>query len=384
VSEPELLLIAKLSFTPSYLRSIQKTLMKRLGRINQAVVPCRKALEILEFLLKAGPEAVLATVQQAQGVLRTVVNSRIQTFENHREYIAESQARDLANKTLALAGDSAQLETARADGARLRDRIAAFPLDPELLEYLRAFAEKEAKDGRRFDAIPATVGAYQATPAGTSARPPPAAGRASPTRAQAAFDSDSGNDDELDFDPRARAKPQPPDPTGRSPQAAQPDPFRQAPPAPDPFGQPPSPRPSAGGWAPQFAPQAGGYSQGQAGGYPQAQASGYPSQGRAPSPGVDDLLFGPAAQPKAQPPPAAPQPPQDQMAGVILDLSAPSAYEPQQQRPASPRQGGGMLDEFGDLAQIDLHQRRTQAYGRPDQARGSGPTLAGGNRGFPG
>jgi hypothetical protein len=108
-----------------------------------------------------------------------------------------------------------------------------------------------------------------------------------------------------------------------------------------------------------------------------------------PTVSADDLLFGPvpgqqqapAPPPQPQPQPQ-PQPPQDRYAGMVFDLSAPGAAQQYQQQAGRQQQGparqGGMFDEFGDLASIDLSGRRRAAYGRPDQAtRGAGPTLGG-------
>jgi hypothetical protein len=370
ITEPELLTIVRLSNRPSYLASIQKTVWKRCARLADAAVPCRKALEILEFLVRHGPENAISIVQHGSGVLQSVVNSHQQTFENHREYLAESQARNLASTLLAIANDARRLADLRAAGEAVRARAASFPLDPQLIQLLQAFAEKEVREGRQYDFPPGDAGFPP--PADSAFRAPASPTWSPPSRPAPKSDSDDG---ELDFDPRAAAR--------SPPRAHSQGIYSPATPV-----TPVTPTLSAGGWrapassAPPSAVGGWGAPQDRAfGGQPQSPSEADffgapPTPQRASSQAMtDDLLLGPA-------PPPLPQAPRDEMAGVILDLSVPLTPAAHGQQPPGSPSRGGMLDQFGDLAQLDLHDPRPR-YGRPDQTRGSGQTLGVASPGFP-
>ena len=94
---------------------------------------------------------------------------------------------------------------------------------------------------------------------------------------------------------------------------------------------------------------------------------------------ADDLLFGSPTPQPAQPMGMQAQPaPMDN----FIDLSGPApAPAPMQAQPAQQQQkkAGGMLDEFGDLVNLNLRGNEERRYGAAGmQQRGAGQTLGGG------
>jgi hypothetical protein len=442
VTDAELMTIAKLSANPSYLASIRKTLWKRFVRVNEDPVCTRKAIEIFDYLVRYGHEGVLTIAQQAPVCLSPVAQSRVHPYDHSRFYLAESQCRDAAQSLLAFLGDQKRVTEARDSAASVRDRITNFRLDPDLAEVLSKYVPQGGGYGgppapspyggggtyagsqRTTDTHNSGGGTsssvqnpYSSSPAEASG---PRAARSSGSPSGFQFDS-SSDGEALDFDPRAVAKsspppqkeapPSPPAPAA-PPRGIQQQPaanpgwaqFGQQQPAADPgweqFAQKQQqPQANSGsaqpqqpaadpGWA-QFGQQqqlAANPSWEQFGQQQPQPSAGWGQQPpQQPAVSADDLLFGPVPGQQQAPPPQPqpqPQPPQDRYAGMVFDLSAPGAAQQYQQQAGRQQQGparqGGMFDEFGDLASIDLSGRRRAAYGRPDQAtRGAGPTLGG-------
>ena len=96
---------------------------------------------------------------------------------------------------------------------------------------------------------------------------------------------------------------------------------------------------------------------------------------------ADDLLFGTPAPQPAQPMPMQPMQAQPAPMDNFIDLSGPApAPAPMQSQPAQqPKKAGGMLDEFGDLVNLNLRGNEERRYGAAGmQQRGAGQTLGGG------
>lgn len=100
---------------------------------------------------------------------------------------------------------------------------------------------------------------------------------------------------------------------------------------------------------------------------------------------ADDLLFGMGSAQPQQPRPQQPMPVQQQAPMDLLDFTAAAPAQPMAQpmaqAPAQQRKGPGMLDEFGDLVNLDLGRQQERRYGAAGmQQRGAGQTLGGGYR----
>lgn len=100
---------------------------------------------------------------------------------------------------------------------------------------------------------------------------------------------------------------------------------------------------------------------------------------------ADDLLFGMGSAQPQQPRPQQPMPVQQQAPMDLLDFTAAApaqpVSQPMAQAPAQQRRGPGMLDEFGDLVNLDLGRQQERSYGAAGmQQRGAGQTLGGGYR----
>lgn len=83
-------------------------------------------------------------------------------------------------------------------------------------------------------------------------------------------------------------------------------------------------------------------------------------------PSADELLFGPS--PTQQKPQYVPPQP-DPIYNGIVDFSS-TPMQPYSSQPVNQNKSGGMLDEFGDLVDLNLNKGPARAHGRPEQQRG--------------
>lgn len=92
----------------------------------------------------------------------------------------------------------------------------------------------------------------------------------------------------------------------------------------------------------------------------------------------DDMLGFSTPSPAPAPQPVQQQPMMDSFIDLSTPVPAPAAA-PSMQPAAPPKRQGGMLDEFGDLVNLNLKGNEERAYGRAGmQQRGTGQTLGGG------
>ena len=85
-------------------------------------------------------------------------------------------------------------------------------------------------------------------------------------------------------------------------------------------------------------------------------------------PSADELLFGPSPTQQQQQQQYIPPQPDPAYNGIIDFSTTPmQQYQPNNQQNG---RNGGMLDEFGDLVDLNLNKQPTRAHGRPEMQRG--------------
>ncbi|KAK8895577.1 Epsin-2 [Tritrichomonas musculus] len=86
---------------------------------------------------------------------------------------------------------------------------------------------------------------------------------------------------------------------------------------------------------------------------------------------ADEILFGPTPSQQQQNSQYVPPPRPDPAYDGIVDFSS-TPMQPYSNQPMNQQNGknNGMLDEFGDLVNLDLNRQPTRAHGRPEMQRG--------------
>ncbi|KAH0795570.1 ENTH domain containing protein [Histomonas meleagridis] len=483
VTESEFQTIAHLCYVQAALPSINKTLIKRFDRIADDVVSCQKSLQILDYCVKYGPDTMRSNAMQFISSLNVVSQSYTTAPSDHRNYRAEDDCRNLAGNLMQILKSDEMYEQIRNSSVAQIRQVKQFYVEPFEMNGIMIDTTVVPMDMSIGGINPISPNVY------------------TPTENSRKKSTSSSDDEELDFDPRAKNKQsdrRASDPFA-SPQQSQSnqntfDPFAQQQQQPqrqqqqggfdifnqqpqqqnqthrssfdqypqqqrqqqqggfdmfgqpqqqqrpvqqqqqgfdvfgqpqqqqrpmqqqqqgfDVFGQPQQQRPvqqQQQGFdvfgqhqqqqqRPMQQQQQQGFDvfgqpqqqqrpvqqQQQQGfdvfGQPQQQGFGQQSQNNfqqqqqrpvQQQQNFDDLLFG-APQPQPQ------QLPQQQYNNSFLDLhDSGSAPPPPQQKPQQ-SQGGGMLDEFGDLVNLDLREKPRTLHGMPQQVvRGGGQSIGG-------
>ena len=87
ITESEFMTVAHLCYNSKCLISIKKTLRKRFQRIGEAVVCCKKALQILDFCIKYGPQVMRTETLQEISELKNITQSFVHQSTKPRDYL---------------------------------------------------------------------------------------------------------------------------------------------------------------------------------------------------------------------------------------------------------------------------------------------------------
>ena len=425
ITDAEYLTIAHLTFERAAIGSIKKTILKRFKRVKKAPVCCRKALDILDYCVRYGDEKVRDWVIQAEGALIEVSRSHHFNSEKPREYMAEEQCRNHAKNLIEFVKDKKQYDEVRASSQQQRDRVAKFYVQPLEVKIKsssnvlttstkgQTFSAKEVStannpykiDNDRNNKINYTSSSSDNSdeysyedddmPDPSSYKPQ----NNSRTQNIPRHEGSGGNlqSGQQGFSIFNSAPPQkasqggfPQQQTNPFQQQQQPNPFQQQHPNPfqqqqpnpfqqqqpnpfqqrqNPFGNQPPPQQQQNQWSPfsqQPAQQTSYGSQllnSMSQQPPQNQSFQQPLS-------ADELLFGPTPtqqkpqQPFQQQPQQIQTPQADPAYDGILDFSN---IPIQQIAPGPEKQnGGGLLDEFGDLVDLDLQKKPPREHGKPE------------------
>jgi hypothetical protein len=130
ITENEFFMVAKLSYTDSYLESIRKTLIKRFRRIQNDTVPCRKALQLLDFCLRFGSDRVREITQNEIHVVEALTHSHVKAPGDMRGYTAERVCREQAQHIIDMLKNEKAFTELRRTSMDVRQRVQHFVVDP--------------------------------------------------------------------------------------------------------------------------------------------------------------------------------------------------------------------------------------------------------------
>jgi hypothetical protein len=185
VAESDFLTIAKLSLTPNFLVSIEKTLWKRLTHIASSPVSARKAIEVLDFILRFGaPQVHPDILRDGLAILAAASTSHVYHHDRPVMFQNEQNVREKAGATLRFVRNANLYRQSRESSMEMIERVKHFVYPAAIQAILH---ESEMKTP---EAPPAPLAAAKSVPRLSSMQAP----------APGASEDD---DDELDFDPRA-------------------------------------------------------------------------------------------------------------------------------------------------------------------------------------
>lgn len=381
-------------------QDIKKLFSELFEKGSKEVLCIKKGLTLLEYLINNGGDNMRSEARQFQYSLQYMTSMHQHTTGELAAF--EAVIRKKAQDILNLMNDNDLYQMEREKARKLKSSLSAVTRD----EYGGSYTTQTYNDdyyGGGGGYSSSTRGGFDDR-YGSSTRGGFDDGGYAPRRTQPKpappADDDYYSDDEPPSKPAAppqqgqfnpfqdrQPAPQPQQPqqqfnpfTQQQPaQQQQFNPFgqQQRPQQPqqfNPFAQQPAAQPPA---QQQFNPFAGQQPQN-----PSSNAGDLMSLMSTPAQPIspDDMLgfSSPAPAPVAAPQPVQQQPPMDSFIDLSTPVPAPAAAPSMQPAAAAKRQGG-MLDEFGDLVNLNLKGNEERAYGRAGmQQRGTGQTLGGG------
>jgi hypothetical protein len=185
VTDIELLTIAKLTLTPTYLPSIEKTIWKRLTHIGSATIAARKAVEVLDYCVRYGsPQVHPDVLRDGLAILAAASTSRVYHHDRPVLWQAEQNIREKAGATLRFVRNMTFYQQARDSSLEMIERVKYFVFPAAIQELLPASAGPP---------VPTAIPSTSSVPT-----------LSKPAEKPPSTDS-TDSDDELDFDPRARS-----------------------------------------------------------------------------------------------------------------------------------------------------------------------------------